>query len=291
MGGPFEGQRLYFRPHESTSISRAARRSSPAACRASAPPSSKRLKASGAKVDRSGISTARRKVDVGDPASVEAALKSTLESSARSTCSSTTPASPARTCRRSTTRRGVERVLDVNLTARSSAAARSCRTWSKAELRPHRQHRLGRRQGRQSQRPAYSAVEGRRDRAHQVARQGARADRRARQLRDAGGGEDGDLRPDDAAAHRLHAVEDSDGPLRRRSTRSPRWSAGSPPRIARSRPARCSTSRAAARPTDDPEETARAAQPGSAARTATASSTAAGSRTRACRTTSSTAGR
>mgnify|MGYP006186959201 CR=1 FL=1 len=32
----------------------------------------------------------------------------------------------------------------------------------------------------------------------------------------AGGGEDGDLRPDVRAAHQLHAVEDPDGPLRRR---------------------------------------------------------------------------
>ena len=40
--------------------------------------------------------------------------------------------------------------------------------------------------------------------------------RHPRQLRDAGGGAHGDLRPDDATAHRLHAVEDPDGTLRRR---------------------------------------------------------------------------
>ena len=38
--------------------------------------------------------------------------------------------------------------------------------------------------------------------------------RHRRQRGDAGGGEDRDLRPDDAAAHRLHAVEDSERPLR-----------------------------------------------------------------------------
>ncbi len=40
--------------------------------------------------------------------------------------------------------------------------------------------------------------------------------RRARQLRDACGGQNGDLRSDDAAAHRFHAVEDSAGALRDR---------------------------------------------------------------------------
>ena len=38
----------------------------------------------------------------------------------------------------------------------------------------------------------------------------------------AGGGEDGDLRPDVAAAHRLHARQDPDGPLRAGAARSPR---------------------------------------------------------------------
>src|SRR5882672_8198751 len=84
-----------------------------------------------------------------------------------------------------------------------------------SEIRPHRQHRLGRRQGRQSQCRRLFRFQGRRHLAHQVARQGARQGRRAGQLRHAGGGEDGDLRPDDEAAHRLHAVQDSDGALRR----------------------------------------------------------------------------
>ena len=69
------------------------------------------------------------------------------------------------------------------------------------------------------------------------------------QRRDAGGGEDRDLRPDDAAAHRLHAVENPDGPLRAGARSSPRWWPGWRRRTARSRPARCSTSPAAARRT------------------------------------------
>ncbi len=40
------------------------------------------------------------------------------------------------------------------------------------------------------------------------------APRHPRQCGDAGGGEDRDLRPDDAAAHRFHAVEDPEEPLR-----------------------------------------------------------------------------
>ena len=49
----------------------------------------------------------------------------------------------------------------------------------KAQLRAHRQHRLGRRQGGQSQRRRLLRRQGRRHRAHQVARQGAGADRRS----------------------------------------------------------------------------------------------------------------
>ena len=63
--------------------------------------------------------------------------------------------------------------------------------------------------------PAYSRVQGRRHRADQVARQGARRLRHRGQLHHAGGGQDRDLRPDDAAAHRLHAVENPARPLRR----------------------------------------------------------------------------
>ncbi len=62
--------------------------------------------------------------------------------------------------------------------------------------------------------PAYSASKAGRHRAHQVARQGARELRHRGQLRDAGGGQDRDLRADDAGAHRFHALEDSARPLR-----------------------------------------------------------------------------
>ena len=44
----------------------------------------------------------------------------------------------------------------------------------RARLRPHRQHRLGRRQGRQPECVGLLGVESRRDRADQIARQGAR---------------------------------------------------------------------------------------------------------------------
>ena len=55
-------------------------------------------------------------------------------------------------------------------------------------LRPHRQHRLRRREGRQPECVGLQRVEGRSDRADQVARQGAGKDRDPRQLRHAGGG-------------------------------------------------------------------------------------------------------
>ena len=50
------------------------------------------------------------------------------------------------------------------------------------ELRPHRQPRLGRRQGGQSRRPGLLLDQGRRDRPHQVAGQGARPVRHRGQL-------------------------------------------------------------------------------------------------------------
>lgn len=81
-------------------------------------------------------------------------------------------------------------------------------------LRPHRQHRLCRRERRQPQRQCLQRQQGGRHRPDQVARQGTGRHRHPRELRDARGGEDGHLRPDDARAHRLHALEDPDGPLR-----------------------------------------------------------------------------
>jgi len=47
----------------------------------------------------------------------------------------------------------------------------------RAELRPHRQHRVDRRQGRQPERIGLFGVEGGRDRADEVARQGTRGSR------------------------------------------------------------------------------------------------------------------
>ena len=57
--------------------------------------------------------------------------------------------------------------------------------------------------------PAYSASKAGRDRADEIARQGARQLRHRGQLHHAGGGEDRDLRSDDEAAYRFHAVENS----------------------------------------------------------------------------------
>ena len=147
-------------------------------------------------------------------------------------------------------------VIDVNLNGVFHCNRAIVPLMREARLRPDREHRLGCGQGRQSERVGVQRVEGRRDRADQVAGQGAREERHPRQLRDARRGEDGDLRPDVAAAHRLHAVEDSAGTLRHWWTRSRRSSRGFAPRTARSRPARCSISRADARRTSEPRKIA-----------------------------------
>ena len=109
-----------------------------------------------------------------------------------------------------------------------------------AELRPHRQHRLDCRQGRQPERAGLFGVKGGRHRADQIARQGTRVLRHIGQLYHARGCKDGDLRPDDAGAYRFHAVKNPARPLRRPSKRLPRSSPSAPRRIARSPPARCS---------------------------------------------------
>jgi NAD(P)-dependent dehydrogenase (short-subunit alcohol dehydrogenase family) len=64
-------------------------------------------------------------------------------------------------------------------------------------------------------RVALQRVEGGADRVDEVARQGTRDDRRAGQRGVARGREDGAVRHDDRGPHRLHAVEDPDGPLPR----------------------------------------------------------------------------
>ena len=108
--------------------------------------------------------------------------------------SSAAPASPARTrpSRSTRSRTGSRsrhqphRRLPLQ---RAVVAAHGRRT-----IRAHRQHRVDRRQGRQPERLGLQRLEGGRDRAHQVARQGTCEDRRPRQLRDAGGGEDRHVR-------------------------------------------------------------------------------------------------
>src|SRR5260221_4359200 len=71
------------------------------------------------------------------------------------------------------------------------------------ELRPHRQYRIDRRQGRQSQRGSLFGVKGRSYRADEIARQGTRRLRNRGQRGDARRRKNRDLRPDDAAAYRL----------------------------------------------------------------------------------------
>ena len=141
------------------------------------------------------------------------------------------------------------RVIEVNLVGPYLTCRAVVPHMVERRLRPDRQHRVGGRQGRQPERVALQRVEGRPDRAHQVARQGARDQGRAGQRGRAGGGEDGDVRRDDADPHRLHAVEDPDGPLPRArrgrgDDRLPRLGG-----MLVQRPARCSTCRAAARRT------------------------------------------
>ena len=119
------------------------------------------------------------------------------------------------------------------------------------EVRPDRQHRVGRRQGRQPERLALQRVEGGRDRAHQVARQGARRQGRARQRGRAGGGEDGDVRDHDASSTSTSCCRRSRWGASSRSAEAAAmvaWLASRGVLVQHRR--RCSTSRAAAPPTD-----------------------------------------
>ncbi len=70
-----------------------------------------------------------------------------------------------------------DRVIDVNLKGVFYCNRAVVPFMQTQRLRPHRQHRLDRRQGRQSQRLCLLRVEGRRDRADQVAGQGTRRHR------------------------------------------------------------------------------------------------------------------
>ena len=83
------------------------------------------------------------------------------------------------------------------------------------QLRPHREHRVGRRQGRQPERLGLQRVEGGGDCVHEIARQGTGRQEHRRQRRDAGGGQDPHLRSDDARVPQVHAVEDPARPVPR----------------------------------------------------------------------------
>ena len=80
-------------------------------------------------------------------------------------------------------------------------------------LRPHRQHRLHRRQGGQCQRRCLCRGQRRRDRVHQVGRQGARGQRRPGELPGAGNGANRVARRAGAGVHRRDEGQDPDGPF------------------------------------------------------------------------------
>ena len=103
------------------------------------------------------------------------------------------------------------RVIDVNLIGPYLTCRAVVPTMLEAGLRAHRQYRVGRRQGRQSERVALQRVEGRADRADEIARQGTREARTFASTRDAGRRARPKSSIDVAGAYRLHAVEDSDG--------------------------------------------------------------------------------
>ncbi len=115
------------------------------------------------------------------------------------------------------------------------------------KIRPHRQHRLDRRQGRQRQCGALFRVQGRRDRADQVARQGTRRSRHRRQCGDPCRGQDRDLRPADASSISTSCCRRFRRGVSFWYRNWRRWWRGWPRRTARSPPARCSTFPAGAR--------------------------------------------
>ena len=105
-------------------------------------------------------------------------------------------------------------VIDIDLTGVFLCCRAVVPRHVGAQLRPHRQHRLDRRQGRQPQRRRLLAAKaGVIGFTKSLGKELARHDDPG-QLRHARGGRDRHLQADDAGAHRLHAVEDPDGPLR-----------------------------------------------------------------------------
>src|SRR5882757_4560489 len=114
-----------------------------------------------------------------------------------------------------------------------------------AKLWPHRQYRFDRRQGRQPQRGSLLSVKGWSYRADEIAWKGTRRLRNRRQRGDPRRRQDRDLRPDDAAAYRLHARRFQKGASFWWKN-SRRWWRGWPRRIARFPPAPCSIFPAAA---------------------------------------------
>ena len=171
--------------------------------------------------------------------------------SAASTSWSPTPASPDPTTRPGNTRpTSGARVVDVDL----MSVFYCCR----AIVPLMRAQKYGRivtissvagKEGN-AERLGLQRRKGRRDRADEVARQGARRREHRGELHHAGRGEDANLRPDVTVAPRLDAVEDSARPLPARSTNWRRSPRGSSRRRIRSRRARCSTSAADGRPTE-----------------------------------------
>ena len=92
------------------------------------------------------------------------------------------------------------RVIEVNLVAPYLVCRAVVPHMIGRGLWAHRQHRLDRRQGRQSERLALFGIESRPDRLDQIAGQGIGDDGRAGERHHAGGGQDRNVRPDDASS-------------------------------------------------------------------------------------------
>ena len=132
------------------------------------------------------------------------------------------------------------KVLRINLDGPFVCCKAIAPSDDQAKLRAHHQHRLHRRQGRQSQRRALLGLESRPDRADEVARQGACPIQHHGQCGDAGRGQDRDLRPDDPSTTSTSCCRRFRKTASSWSKNWPRSQPGSPRKTARSPPARCS---------------------------------------------------